>query len=95
MYLVQCACGSWVYQIPRGRRTCKQTVLLAGLGATIVLLAFYQTWLGLAAAGHDSPVCLALLTVSVPALIAIPASGKGEVLRATFSWSFRCIFSAW
>jgi hypothetical protein len=48
-----------------------QRVLLAGLGATIVLLAFYQTWLGLAAAGHDTPVCLALLTVSVHALIAI------------------------
>jgi hypothetical protein len=75
LYLVQCACGSWVYQIPRGRRTRVQRVLLAGLGTTIVLLAFYQTWLGLDAAGHDSLVCLALLTVSVLALIAVPGKG--------------------
>ena len=54
-------------------RTRVQTVLLAGLGTTIILLAFYQTWLGLAAAGHDTPVWLALLTVSALAHIAIPA----------------------
>ena len=44
-------------------------MLLAGLGATIVLLAFYQTWLGLVAAGRDTVEWLAPLIVS--ALISI------------------------
>ncbi|KAH8993440.1 hypothetical protein EDB92DRAFT_1854186 [Lactarius akahatsu] len=61
LYLVQCAYGSWVYRIPWQSRTRMHRVLLAGLGATIVLLAVYQTWLGLVAAGHDTPVWLTLL----------------------------------
>ncbi|KAH9055419.1 hypothetical protein EDB87DRAFT_1834174 [Lactarius vividus] len=61
LYLVQCAYGSWVYRIPWQSRTRMHMVLLAGLGATIILLAVYQTWLGLVAAGHDTPVWLTLL----------------------------------
>ncbi|KAH9026551.1 hypothetical protein EDB84DRAFT_1501586 [Lactarius hengduanensis] len=61
LYLVQCAYGSWVYRTPWQSRTRMHRVLLAGLGATIILLAVYQTWLGLVAAGHDTPVWLALL----------------------------------
>ncbi|KAH9023570.1 hypothetical protein EDB83DRAFT_2527304 [Lactarius deliciosus] len=61
LYLVQCAYGSCVYHIPLQNRTHMHRVLLAGLGTTIVLLAVYQTWLGLVAAGHDTPVWLTLL----------------------------------
>ncbi|KAH9014660.1 hypothetical protein EDB85DRAFT_2213566 [Lactarius pseudohatsudake] len=65
LYFVQCAYGSWVYRTPWQSRTRMHRVLLAGLGATIILLAVYQTWLGLVAAGHDTPVWLTLLFVSV------------------------------
>ena len=65
LYLIKCAFGSWVYQIPVWRRTRVHSMLLAGLGATIVLLAFYQTWLGLIAAGRDTIEWLAPLIVSV------------------------------
>ncbi|KAH9170948.1 hypothetical protein EDB89DRAFT_1975460 [Lactarius sanguifluus] len=65
LYFMQCAYGSQVYRTPWQSRTRMHRVLLAGLGATIVLLAVYQTWLGLVAAGHDTPVWLTLLFVSV------------------------------
>ncbi|KAH8995248.1 hypothetical protein EDB86DRAFT_2923083 [Lactarius hatsudake] len=61
LYLVQCAYESWVYRTPWQSRTRMHRVLLAGLGATIVLLAVYQTWLGLVTVGHDTPVWLTLL----------------------------------
>ena len=85
LYLVKCAFGSWVYQIPVWRRTRVHSMLLAGLGATIVLLAFYQTWLGLIAAGRDTIEWLAPLIVSL--ITFITGSGQGEVLRATLESS--------
>ncbi|KAI9453784.1 hypothetical protein BJY52DRAFT_1287482 [Lactarius psammicola] len=61
LYVVQCAYGSWVYRIPGRSRTRVHRALLVGLGATIVLLAFYQTWLGLVAVGRDTLLWLVLL----------------------------------
>ncbi|KAH9055529.1 hypothetical protein EDB87DRAFT_1300993 [Lactarius vividus] len=61
LYLMQCAYGSWVYRTPWRSRTRVHRVILAGLGTTVILLAFYQTWLGLVAASRDTPVWLALL----------------------------------
>jgi len=64
LYIVKCAFGSWIYHIPVWRRTRVHGMLLVGLGATIILLAFYQTWLGLVAAGRDTVEWLApLITV--------------------------------
>ncbi len=58
--------GSWVSRIPVGKRTRVHVMLLTGLGTTIILLALYQTWLGLVTAGRDVLVSFALLIVSVP-----------------------------
>ncbi|KAI9437548.1 hypothetical protein H4582DRAFT_2077133 [Lactarius indigo] len=87
LYLVQCAYGSWVYRTPWRSRTRMHRVLLAGLGATIVLLEFYQTWLGLVSAGHDTPVWLAVLMVSV-----VLALRKGSVVMV--KWRFRSVQAA-
>ena len=64
LYIVQCAIGSWVHRIPTGSRTGLHSALLAGLGATIVLLAFFETWLGLVSVGRNTLVWSALLFVS-------------------------------
>jgi hypothetical protein len=53
LYVVQCAVGFWVRRTPEGHRTRVQRVTLAVLGASIVLLAFYDSWLGVVAAGHS------------------------------------------
>jgi len=74
LYVVQCAIGSWVHRIPAERRTGAHGALLAGLGAAIVLLAFFETWLGFVSAGRDTLVWSALLIVSV----ACSASGRAE-----------------
>ncbi|KAF8269294.1 hypothetical protein EI94DRAFT_1725760 [Lactarius quietus] len=75
LYLVKCAFGSWVYSIPLWRRTRVHSMLLAGLGAMIILLAFYQTWLGLVAAGRHTVEWLAplitLLTLYVFAVMTV------------------------
>ncbi|KAH8993378.1 hypothetical protein EDB92DRAFT_1944530 [Lactarius akahatsu] len=61
LYVVQCAIGSWVHRIPGESRTGAHGALLAGLGGAIVLLAFFETWLGLIAAGQSTLVWSALL----------------------------------
>ncbi|KAI9437543.1 hypothetical protein H4582DRAFT_2077126 [Lactarius indigo] len=64
--------GSWVHRIPAESRTSAHGALLAGLGATIVLLAFVETWLGLISAGRSTLVWSALLFV-VPSLYVVGA----------------------
>ncbi|KAH9024845.1 hypothetical protein EDB84DRAFT_424473 [Lactarius hengduanensis] len=49
LYVVQCAIWSWVHRIrriPAESRTGAHGALLA-LGGVIILLAFFETWLGL------------------------------------------------
>ena len=53
LYCVQCAVGFWVQRIPASNRTGLHRMLLAGLGACIVLLALYDALLGFIAAGDD------------------------------------------
>ncbi|KAH9023561.1 hypothetical protein EDB83DRAFT_1987869 [Lactarius deliciosus] len=65
LYVVQCAIGSWVHRIPGESRTGAHGALLAGLGGAIVLLAFFETWLGLVSAGRSTLVWSALLLVSL------------------------------
>ncbi|KAI0267059.1 hypothetical protein BC834DRAFT_93457 [Gloeopeniophorella convolvens] len=86
LYGVSCAVGIWVGRIPASNRTRKHTLLLAGLGAWIVILAYYDTWLGLAAAGASSLWWWALL-ITVPPLYILGAvmvhrqtvqTGKGD-----------------
>ncbi|KAH9991814.1 hypothetical protein BJV77DRAFT_1006009 [Russula vinacea] len=67
LYCVQCAVGFWVQRIPESNRTSLHRVLLAGLGVCIVLLAFYDAWLGFVAAG-DSPLLWCILFVVIPSL---------------------------
>lgn len=62
LYCVQCAVGFWVQRTPASNRTGLHRVLLAGLGVSIVLLAFYDAWLGFVAAG-DSPLLWCILFV--------------------------------
>ena len=64
LYVVQCAIGRWVHHIPAESRTAAHSALLAGLGATIVLLAFFETWLGLVSVGRNTLVWSVLLFVS-------------------------------
>ena len=53
LYVVQCGVGFWVRRTPEEYRTRVQRITLAVLGAAIVLLAFYDSWLGVVAAGHS------------------------------------------
>jgi hypothetical protein len=62
LYGVQCAVGFRVRRTPALHRTRVQRIALAVLGASIVLLAFYDTWLGFAAAG-DGPFLWGILLV--------------------------------
>ncbi|KAH9170946.1 hypothetical protein EDB89DRAFT_1223118 [Lactarius sanguifluus] len=70
LYVVQCAIGSWVYRIPGEGRTGAHGVLLAGLGGAIVLLAFFETWLGLISADWSTLVRLTLL-FTIPSLYVV------------------------
>ncbi|KAH9957987.1 hypothetical protein BJV74DRAFT_873365 [Russula compacta] len=63
-YGVQCVVGFWVQRIPAQSRTRVHSMLLAGLGASIVLLAFYDTWLGFVAAGDGTLLWCILFVVS-------------------------------
>ncbi|KAH8993431.1 hypothetical protein EDB92DRAFT_2113761 [Lactarius akahatsu] len=62
--------GAGSYRIPEERRTGAHGALLAGLGGAIVLLAFFETWLGLVSAGRSTLVWSALL-LTVPALYVV------------------------
>jgi Na+/proline symporter len=62
LYGVQCAVGFWAQRTPASDRTSLHRTLLAGLGVCIVLLAFYDAWLGFVAAG-DSPLLWYILFV--------------------------------
>ncbi|KAH9053364.1 hypothetical protein EDB87DRAFT_1835283 [Lactarius vividus] len=70
LYVVQCAIGSWVHRIPAERRTGAHGALLGGVGGAIVLLAFFETWLGLVSAGRSTLVWSALL-FTVPSLYVV------------------------
>ena len=63
LYVVQCAVGGWVHRIPADRRTGTHGALMPGLGMSVVLLAFFETWLGLISAGRSTFVWSALLFV--------------------------------
>jgi len=67
LYVVQCGVGFWVQRTPEQHRTRVQRITLAVLGASIVLLAFYDSWLGVVATGH-SPLWWSILFVCVPPL---------------------------
>jgi len=67
LYGVQCAVGFRVRRTPALHRTRVQRITLAVLGASIVLLAFYDAWLGFAAAG-DGPFLWGILFVVIPLL---------------------------
>ena len=64
LYVVQCAIGSWVHRTPAEDRTGAQGALLAILGATIIILSFVETWLGIVSAGRNKLVWFTLLFVS-------------------------------
>ena len=62
LYVVQCAVGYWAQHTPVQHRTRVQHVALMVLGASIVVLAYYDSWLGFVAAGH-SPLLWSILFV--------------------------------
>jgi hypothetical protein len=62
LYGVQSAVGFWVQRTPESDRTSLHRTLLAGLGVCIVLLGFYDAWLGFVAAG-DGPLLWCILFV--------------------------------
>ena len=64
LYVVQCTIGTWVHRTPAESRTGAQGALLAILGATIIILSFVETWLGIVSAGRNKLVWFALLFVS-------------------------------
>jgi hypothetical protein len=64
LYVVQCGVGYWVQRTPEQHRTRVQRITLAVLGAFIVLLAFYDSWLGVVAAGHSPLLWSVLFVVS-------------------------------
>ncbi|KAI0301051.1 hypothetical protein B0F90DRAFT_1817333 [Multifurca ochricompacta] len=68
LYGVQCAVGSWVSRIPAANRTRVYSALLAGLGTSITLLAFYDAWLGFDAVGDSTPVWWWGLLIGIPSL---------------------------
>jgi len=72
LYCVQCAVGFWVQRIPASNRTGLHRMLLAGLGACIVLLAIYDALLGFIAAGDD-PLkwCILFVTILVLYLLGV------------------------
>ena len=88
LYVVQCAIGSWVHRIPAERRTGAHGALLAGLGATIVLLAFVETWLGLVSAGHNTLVWSVLLFVSFSFSLCF-RKGNAERAKSVFFFKTR------
>lgn len=64
LYCVQCAVGFWVQRTPESNRTGLHRMLLAGLGAFIVMLAFYDSWLGFVAADDSLLLWCILFAVS-------------------------------
>ena len=64
LYVVQCAIGSWVHRTPAESRTGAQGAVLAILGATIIILSFVETWLGIVSTGRNKLVWFTLLFVS-------------------------------
>jgi len=67
LYCVQCAVGFWVQRIPAESRTRVHGFLLSGLGIFIVMLAFFDAWLGIDAAGGSLFLWIVLFIV-VPSL---------------------------
>ena len=64
LYGVQCVVGLWVQRTPTSDRTSLHRTLLAGLGVSIVFLAFYDAWLGFVAAGNSPLLWCILFVVS-------------------------------
>jgi len=72
LYGVQCVVGFWVNRIPAESRTRAHSTLLAGLGASVVLLAFYDAWLGFAAVSEGPPLFWSMiLFVAIPSLYVV------------------------
>ena len=65
LYVVQCAIGGWVHCIPAERRTGAQGLLLAIMGSTIFMLAFFEKWLGIVSVDHNKLDWFRLLFVSL------------------------------
>ncbi|KAN0138267.1 hypothetical protein V8E53_003730 [Lactarius tabidus] len=70
LYVVQCAIGSWVHRTPAERRTGAQGALLQIMGVAIILLAFIETWLGIASEGHNKRIW-SIILFTVPVLYVI------------------------
>lgn len=64
LYCVQCAVGFWAQRTPAPNRTGLHRKLPVWLGACVVLLAVYDVWLGVLAAGDDPLMWYMLFVVS-------------------------------
>ncbi|KAH9024747.1 hypothetical protein EDB85DRAFT_1986380 [Lactarius pseudohatsudake] len=79
LYVVQCAILSWVRRIPEESRTDVHGALLAGLGGVIILLAFFETWLGLISGRPTVPSLYAIGVMTAQRRFgAVKADAKGE-----------------
>jgi heme A synthase len=83
LYGVQCAVGFWVNRMPAESRTRTHNRLLAGLGVLVVLLAFYDAWLGFVAVPDGPPLfwCMILFVVSEGLFFVPPLAASFLVLR--------------
>jgi len=72
LYGLQCAVGFWVDRMPAESRTRTHNRLLAGLGVLVVMLAFYDAWLGFVAVPDGPPLfwCM-ILFVAIPSLYVV------------------------
>jgi len=72
LYGVQCAEGFWVDRMPAESRIRTHNRLLSGLGVLVVLLAFYDAWLGFDAVPDGPPLfwCM-ILFVAIPSLYVV------------------------
>ena len=64
LYGMRCVIGTWVHRIPAENRAGVHNTLMPGLGASIVVLSFFETWLSLVSAGRRTHVWSTLLYVS-------------------------------
>jgi hypothetical protein len=91
--------GFWAQRTPASDRTSLHRTLLAGLGVCIVLLAFYDAWLGFVAAGDDPLLWGILFVVSTVIKELSPPSVESENGNANqwhgFRRSLRCILLVW
>ena len=60
---MQCAIGSWVHPIPAESRTGAHSAFMPGLGTSVIVHSFFETWLSLVLAARSTRVRSALLYV--------------------------------